>query len=57
MNTATETTTRYYIWDVYNKQIVDNMAFSTIREVIAYGDRKLIHFWKDDPMLYTIREI
>lgn len=57
MNTTTETTTRYYIWDVYNKQIVDNMAFSTIREVIAYGDRKLIHFWKDEPMLYTIREI
>ena len=50
-------TTRYYIWDVYNERIVNNMMFSTIAEVITYGDRKLIHFWKEHNNLYRIREI
>jgi hypothetical protein len=57
MNTTTDTTTRYYIWDVYNETIVGKEMFDTIADVIAYGDRKLIHSWKEDNNLYRIREI
>ena len=57
MNTTTETITRYYIWDVYNAEILDNMAFNTIAEVIEYGNKRLPYFWTDDNNLFKIREI
>ena len=57
MNTTTATTTRYYIWDVRNAEIFDNMAFDTVREVIEYGNKRLPYFWTDDNNCYKIREI
>ena len=53
MNTTTETCS--YLWDVDNDCIVDNRGFTTIAEVMAYGDENLIHFWKEYG--YKIREI
>jgi hypothetical protein len=55
--TTTTATTYYYIWDVSDEKIIDNIAFTTIAEAIAYGDQHLIYFWKEDNNLYKIREI
>ena len=57
MTITTEITTRYYIWDVRNAEIFDNMAFDTVREVIEYGNKRLPYFWTDDNNCYKIREI
>lgn len=54
---ANQEITKYYIWDVRNAEIFDNVCFETVREVIDYGNKHLPHFWVDDNGLYKIREI